>query len=83
MTGTTSEVKFMTGCYNWLQNQAIETYDGEDNEWPPQFDDEIKLCKKTNGKLSTGAVEESLRYYNLTREKVKTSVIDIQQVGVR
>ncbi|UCF57384.1 MAG: amidohydrolase, partial [Deltaproteobacteria bacterium] len=72
MTGTTSDVEFITGCYNYLQNDVIGEIMTEKMKkvGPPQFTDEDKtFAKQLIATLSPGEVEKSLGSFKLTREE--------------
>lgn len=72
MTGTTSDVEFITGCYNYLQNEVIGEIMTEKLKkiGPPKFTDEEKaFANQLIATLSPGEVEKTLRFFKLTREE--------------
>lgn len=73
MTGTTSDLEFLTGCYNYLPNDVIGEIMLEKMKRvgpPPKFSDEDKtFAKQLIATLSPGELEKSLRYFRLTREE--------------
>jgi aminobenzoyl-glutamate utilization protein B len=72
MTGTTSEVEFITGCYNYVQNVVIGELMTEKMKkiGAPQYSEEDKaLAKKLIATLKPGEVEKTLGTFKLTREE--------------
>jgi len=72
MTGTTSDLEFLTACYNYLPNDVIGEIMLEKMKrvGPPKFSDEDKtFAKQLIATLSPGELEKSLRYFRLTREE--------------
>ena len=72
MTGTTSAVEFITGCYNYLPNGVIGEIMTEKMKkvGPPEFADEDKaFAQQLIATLSPGEVENALRYFKLNREE--------------
>jgi len=69
MTGTASDLEFLTGCYNYLPNDVIGEVMLEKMKrvGPPKFSDEDKtFAKQLIATLSPGELEKSLRYFGLT-----------------
>lgn len=72
MTGTTSDVEFITGCYNYVPNEVIGEIMTEKLKkvGPPKFTDEEKaFAKQLIATLAPGEVEKALRSLKLTREE--------------
>jgi len=86
MTGTTFDVQFLVGCYDYMPNETIgQTLLEKMKEvGAPQFtDDEIAFAKLLQTTVSHDAVEGMLRSYGLTREQVGDPLCDkiLDKVG--
>ena len=72
MTGTTSDVELITGCYNYLQNVVIGELMTEKMKklGPPPFTDEDRVfARQLIATLKPGEVEKALGHFELTREE--------------
>lgn len=72
MTGTISDVEFITGCYNYVQNGVIGEIMTEKMKkvGPPKFTEEdYAFANRLIATLPPGEVAKSLKFFQLTREE--------------
>lgn len=73
MTGTTFDVEFIVGCYDYLANDIIGEVILEklNKIGPPKFTNKEKsFAKELKSKVSPDIVKDTLKTYGLTREAI-------------